>query len=323
MLQKILLILIVLTSQVAWAVEPVEWKSQPIKITLQVGEQRLIHFPDHVLFGRPLALKDKLDAMSLQGTLYLTAKEMFEPTLVKVRLNESGNIVLLNIVAISNSGQPLDEVIVSVPGSEASNGTNALVMDEQSGQAVPAGGSANHSNGQEPSGKPVQTPQAEDPYKDTPFDQSLDAEISPEEMIQFAAREFYAPPRLHINDPRLSRTSVNKDEDTEDLFIDTSYGLYDATPIAAWQSSSGQYLTAVKLVNRKDEPVTINPFHLNMQFSYAAPQHIRLDPRNSPGDTTMLYIITDRPFTESRYETPAPWRAVDDEESDSKGEIRR
>ena len=323
MLKYLLFTVLVLTGHMAHAVEPVEWKSQPIKITLQVGEQRLIHFPDHVLFGRPLALKDKLDAMSLQGTLYLTAKEMFEPTLVKIRLNESGNIVLLNLVAISNSGQPLDEVIVSVPGSEASNGTNALVMDEQSGQAVPAGGSANQAASQSQTAQTTQPQAVDDPYKGTPFDQGQDAEISPEEMIQFAAREFYSPPRLHINDSRLSRTSVNKDEDTEDLFIDTSYGLFDATPIAAWQSSSGQYLTAVKLVNRKDEPVTINPFHLNMQFGYAAPQHIRLDPRNSPGDTTMLYIITDRPFTESRYETPAPWRAVDDEEQDNNGGNRR
>lgn len=39
----------------ARAVEPVEWNSHPIKIPLQVGEQRLIHFPDHVQFGRPPA----------------------------------------------------------------------------------------------------------------------------------------------------------------------------------------------------------------------------------------------------------------------------
>lgn len=129
-------------------------------------------------------------------------------------------------------------------------------------------------------------------------------------MIQFAAREFYAPPRLRTNDQRLNRTALNSAEDMRDSFIDTSYGIFDATPIAAWQSTSGQYLTAIKLVNRKSSPVKVNPFHLNMQYSYAAAQHIQLNQNNVPGDTTMLYVISDRPFSDSRYESPAPWAPV-------------
>ena len=55
--------------QEAHAVEPIEWQSRPIKIPLQVGEQRLIHFPDHVVFGRPKSLSDKLDQnISLEKT---------------------------------------------------------------------------------------------------------------------------------------------------------------------------------------------------------------------------------------------------------------
>lgn len=274
------------------AVEPVEWNSHPIKIPLQVGEQRLIHFPDHVQFGRPSSLTDKLDVVSMQGTLYLTAKEEFAPTQVKVRLNDSGDIVLLDLVAIPHGSQALDDVVVSVPGSEAGSGNSHAEGQGNGGNA----------------GSPQSAAVEEDPYKDTPFDVSAEETLSPEDMIIYASRQFYAPPRLRINDSRFSRIAVNKDSDTTDLFIDTSYGLFTATPIEAWSSGSGQYLTAVRLVNNKPFAVNVNPFHLNMQYAYAAPQHIRLSQANTPGDTTMLYIVTDRPFEESRYESPAPWQ---------------
>ncbi len=276
----------------AFAVEPIEWRSRPIKIALHVGEQRLIHFPDHVLFGRPESLASKLDADSMQGTLYLTAQEEFSPTQVKVKLNDSGDIVLLELVALPRSGAQLDEVLISVPGSEA--GTT-----DSSTTSAPAKAAATE----------------ESPLAGTPFDMFGDQAISPEEMIQFAAKEFYAPPRLRVNDPRLNRTAVNNAEDMRDLFIDTSYGLFDATAIAAWRSNSGQYLTAVRLVNRQLQPVKVNPFHLNMQYAYAAAQHIQLERSNMPGDTTMLYVISDRPFSESRYETPAPWAPIQSKKS--------
>jgi integrating conjugative element protein (TIGR03749 family) len=313
---SLLLILSLITSPV-WAVMPVEWQKRPIKIPLHVGEQRLVHFPDHVLFGRPKSLTDKLDVSSLQGTLYLTALEEFEPTQVKVRLNDSGDVVLLDLVALQPNGQPFDEVLVSVPGSEAGANQSSMLLD---GQSAPPDGnkqSANPSNG-------ASAAAAENPLKGTPFEPSTDEVMSPEEMIQFAAREFYAPPRLRTTDPRMNRTSIDKDEDTTDLFIDTSYGIFDATPVAAWISPSGQYLTTIRLINTKPYAVNVNPFHLNMQFNYAAPQHIKLEQANVPGDTTMLYIITDRPFTESRYESPAPWRpAVDDTQDSAKTNFSR
>lgn len=294
----------------SYAVEPIEWNSRPIKLPLQVGEQRLIHFPDHVVFGRPKSLSDKLDVISMQGTLYLTAKEEFEPTQVKVRLNDSGDVVLLDIVAIPNNGTTLDEVVISVPGSEAGSGSGS---SDSSNKGKPSASTAAY-------GQSEKTEEEKNPYKDTPFDPSAQTAITPEDMIVFAARQFYAPPRLRINDNRLSRTSVNKDDDTTDLFIDTSYGLFDATPIAAWNSDTGQYLTAIRLVNKKPFPVNVNPFHLNMQYNYAAPQHLRLSQANTPGDTTMLYIVSERPFSESRYESPAPWRpAQEDETSTEQG----
>jgi integrating conjugative element protein (TIGR03749 family) len=284
----------------AFAVEPMQWKSHPLKILLQVGEQRLVHFPDHVMFGRPKTLSDKLDVSSIQGTLYLKATSEFGPTQTKVRLNESGNIVILELIAVKNSGNPLDEVLISVPGSEAgSTAKNSSEKDATNGSQ-----SATTKN----------TPSfQENPLAGTPFDNSNEQAITPEEMIQFVAREFYAPPRLRINDPRLNRTNINPDEDTTDLFIDKSYGLFDSKPIAAWVSTTGQYITAIRLVNLKSFEVEVNPFHLNMQYNFAAPQHIKLTKANLPGDTTMLYVITDRPFTESRYESPAPWRSANEQ----------
>lgn len=296
------MLLAVVFAEQAVAVEAIEWQKKPIKVSLQVGEQRMIHFPDHVMFGRPDSLANALDVDSLQGTLYLTAHETFAPTQVRVKLNDSGDIVLLDLIAVPRQGAPLDEVLISVPGSEA-------------GAAAAAAAKENRT-----SGKPASTSSAaaENPLAGTPFDPVGDGVISPEEMIQFAARQFYAPPRLRTNEQRLERTSANTGEDLRDLFIGRTYGQFDATTVAAWRSSAGQYLTAVRLVNRKPFKVKVNPFDLNMQFNYATAQHIQVAQANVPGDTTMLYVITDRPFTESRYENPAPWAPVSSKETAQK-----
>ena len=64
--------------------ERVVWNKTPIAIPLVVGEERLVHFPDSVSIGLPQSLTPLLRSQSINGTLYLLARQPFEATRVMV-----------------------------------------------------------------------------------------------------------------------------------------------------------------------------------------------------------------------------------------------
>jgi len=79
--------------------ERVVWNKAPIAIPLVVGEERLVHFPDSVSIGLPQSLTPLLRSQSINGTLYLLAKQAFDPTRVMVRSETDGPIYVLDISA--------------------------------------------------------------------------------------------------------------------------------------------------------------------------------------------------------------------------------
>lgn len=125
---------------------------------------------------------------------------------------------------------------------------------------------------------------------------------TPVELTRFAALKLYAPERLATNDHRI-RVSKAPNIDLDGLFTGKSYGVFDAEAVAVFRSGH-LYLTAVKLVNKHLLPRTINFTDINADFLYATPQHLQVNQKNVPGDTTTLYIITDKPLDAALYLTP-------------------
>ena len=68
-----------------------------------------------------------------------------------------------------------------------------------------------------------------------------------------------------------------------------------AEPLAAWRAGD-LYLTAVKLTNRTDRPLTLDPRRLRGMWLSAAFQHNRLHKKGDEADTTAVYLISVRPF---------------------------
>lgn len=88
-----------ITTQAETSTEHIIWDKVPIQITLPVGHERLVTFPDDVRLGLPPELTTKLRSLSNGGTVYWLAHEPFEPTRIQVQNIHSGQVYLLDIKA--------------------------------------------------------------------------------------------------------------------------------------------------------------------------------------------------------------------------------
>lgn len=113
-------------------------------------------------------------------------------------------------------------------------------------------------------------------------------------LTRYAAQQLYAPKRLLLDLPGVSRTRLNVRESIPLL----RGGAVEATPLASWRGG-GLYVTAVKLRNDTEGPVVLDPRDLRGRWLAATFQHARLLPRGDEADTTCVYLVSARPFAES------------------------
>ena len=110
------------------------------------------------------------------------------------------------------------------------------------------------------------------------------------QLTRFAAQQLYAPLRLVKDRPGIVRAPV-----TRDAVNLLHGGMIEATPLVAWRAN-GLYVTAVKLINRTDQPQTLDPRDLRGTWLTATFQHSRLLPKGDEADTTAVYLVSARPF---------------------------
>ena len=84
--------------------ERVTWQKTPIALALNVGKERRVDFPGPVKVGVPATLQAMLRVQSVAGTLYLLARQAFEPTRLMVRTLEGGDVYLLDLSASEKDG---------------------------------------------------------------------------------------------------------------------------------------------------------------------------------------------------------------------------
>jgi len=124
-----------------------------------------------------------------------------------------------------------------------------------------------------------------------------ESEKGPPDYIQltrFAAQQLYAParlvPGLTKGRPGIVRVPVSRDP--VDLYHG---GTVEAIPLVAWRAK-GLYVTAVKLTNRTEQALTLDPRNLRGTWLTATMQHHRLFPKGHEADNTAVYLISARPF---------------------------
>lgn len=236
--------------------ERIVWRKAPITLPLVVGEERLIHFPDSVSVGLPQSLTPLLRSQSINGTLYLLARQPFDSTRVMVRSQSGGPLYVLDVYA-----QPQDSDRPPLPNVEVLLETHSAIDN-----AAPSG----HKNGQ----------------RSSPLGYVA--------LTRYAAQQLYAPGRLVPSHPGVVAIPVN-----DESVALVQGGKVDAVPVAAWKAGL-HYVTAVKLTNRTSTAVVLDPRELRGAWLAATFQHNRLLRAGSDADTTVVYLVSERPFDVAR-----------------------
>ena len=117
--------------------ETVEWVRTPIPVTLGVGVERQVRFEGPATVGVPAELLETgaLRAEFANDTAYWLATEPFAARRFRVRLERTGEFVLLDVAAVADAGnaaEPL-EVRVVRPESDAIAPSHAPAADPRDG----------------------------------------------------------------------------------------------------------------------------------------------------------------------------------------------
>ncbi len=110
-------------------------------------------------------------------------------------------------------------------------------------------------------------------------------------LTRFAAQQLYAPQRLQTPLPGVVRVPV---PDKPVALV--RGGVVVAVPLGSWRSGF-RYVTVVKLTNTSLEAQELLADGLRGQWLAATFQHHRLLPAGDEADHTVVYLISDRPFS--------------------------
>ena len=266
-----------LLSSAVQATEYIEYSNKPVTIQLHEGEERTIQFGDHVAVG----VTPKQEAQGLfrvqsaQGALHILPRKTFERERIQVKRLGDGKIVLIDLVSIEANKKdqtPLEDIRIYV-GNEAKE----LPKDIETAKEEASG--------------------------ETNANQKEIEPITPITLTRHLAQKLYAPERLHKVMPGISEVSLNEvlHKDVR-AFKGINRAKTTVRPILAYRSGN-LYATALLVSNSGNTPVQLNYLDINIPFTHATYQHHKLTPKGQAGDRTVLYVINERPLSE----TLVPW----------------
>jgi len=115
------------------------------------------------------------------------------------------------------------------------------------------------------------------------------------EMTRHAVQQLYAPLRLARQHPAINRVPIVK-ESIGNLIRGAQV---KATPLISWSGGDRFYVTAVELINTESNKVILDPRELRGKWLAATFYDTILYPVGSDADTTVVFVISDRPYYES------------------------
>jgi integrating conjugative element protein (TIGR03749 family) len=246
--------------------EHLVWNQTPIAVKLPIGIERMVRFSEPVQVGydKTTLTDEKIRIQNNSGTLYLLAKQRFAVERIQVKLAK-GNIILLDISAEKGASATPLEIVASeeksmTPAVSASSTESSLSSFAENNAAS------------------IQP-----------------ARITPIALTRFAAQQLYAPQRLLIQSDTIYRIPMHTKK-TINLVLD---GSVIAMPLASWRGGD-QFITAVLLRNTLPQPLTVHPRDLcgHWQTATFFPEN-QLAPRGEMKDRTTVFLVSNRPFSDS------------------------
>ncbi|MCG8612247.1 MAG: TIGR03749 family integrating conjugative element protein [Pseudomonadales bacterium] len=258
----------------ALATEIIHYSNIPVTIELRQGEERSIQFGDHVQVGITKGQKMKMlfRVQSAQGAVHFLPYQEFDKQRVQIKRLTDGRVILLDLVAGKEDTKA--EPLEDI----------RILLDSDN-----------------------EVPEDEQQVSDLPIDMPI---ITPVDLTRFASQRLYGPTRLHNNHRGITETTLGVRGAVRVFKAENKYKTY-SKPILAYQGG-GYYLAAIHIKNTSDDEVSLNYLDINLPFSHATFQHHMLYPNGMPGDSTVLYLISEKPLKETLY----PWTYYQDLKAD-------
>lgn len=252
------------------ATELVQWQRLPLSVRLHTGHERIIFVNRNVRVGYPAELDGKLRIQSSGGTVYLRADTDFPETRLQLSDMDSGELILLDIHA--STGEKLEPLELRYDERVWRNDTMmADSADTTTQNAVPV-----------ESAGPV-----------------------PVLLTRYAAQMLYAPLRTVEPLAGITQVPVRLPATITTLLPAEPV---TATPLAAWRLGDIT-ITAIKLQNRNQPRIDLDPRALQGQFLTATFQHGWLGAHGTPEDTTVVYLVTHGNTDDAIVPEPVPEKA--------------
>lgn len=232
-----------------------KWERKPLPIALQVEKERIIFVDKNVKVGYPAELDGKLRIQSTGGSVYLKALETFPSTRIEFRDVANGEIFLFDLAASSNVANPEEPIRIIFDG----------IVEKQSF-------SSNRDDNSEP---PIANSRPQLPV--------------PAALTRYAAQSLYAP--LRAVEPLEGGRRVAHRLPKKITTLLPAYSI-EATPLISWQLEE-YVVTAIRLQNKGNSKIILDPRELQGQFYAATFQHNWLGGYGGHEDTTTLYLVTE------------------------------
>ncbi|WP_016971162.1 TIGR03749 family integrating conjugative element protein [Pseudomonas tolaasii] len=253
------------------AVEILRWDRIPLALPLIVGQERIVFVDQNVRVGLPRNLVDKLRVQSTGGALYLLAKEPIEPTRLQLQNMNSGEIMLVDIIAtVGKPNQAAPEPAKIVAGESLATRYGQVDSKPTNRQAAAPSIQASAQNADE---------DPPTPRRETPL---------PVVMTRYAAQMLYAPLRTVEPVDGIAQVNLKRGMDLATLLPTLPVA---ASVLGSWRLDE-YWVTAVKIRNNSAQHLTLDPRDLMGDFITATFQHPYLGTKGDASDTTTVYLVT-------------------------------
>lgn len=237
-----------------------KWDRKPLPIPLQKDQERIVFVDKNVKVGFPRELEGKIRVQSTGGAVYLKALDVFPSTRFQLRDVATGELILLDVSAKSAINNPKEPIRFLYDQSLSSQTANTNQDDVESlGLDI----------------SEVKTRRPQLPV--------------PAALTRYAAQSLYAPLRAVEPLDGVQRVAHRLPAQITTLLPGFQIR---ATPLMSWKLDD-YVVTAIKLQNRSDTRVTLDPRELQGRFYAATFQHPYLGGVGTPEDTTTLYLVTE------------------------------
>lgn len=263
------------------AVQIIHYKNEPVTIQLITGQERTIQFGDHVQVGvtKGQQMQKLFRLQSAQGAVFIKPYKDFDKQRVTIKRITDGRVILVDFV--SEKGAKNAEPLEKVK----------VLLEADNVVAEPQ----------------VSAPSI---ARNLPI-------VTPVDLTRFASQRLYGPSRLHNDVMGITEVSMGVKSSIKIFKGENKYRTF-AKPVVAYQGG-GYYLSGIHIKNVSDEPVKLDYLDLNLPFTHATFQHHSLAANGTPGDSTVLYLIAEKPLKETLY----PWTYYLDLQANAEEAVRR